>query len=338
MSELSNKPIPQDALSFAAPITFAAAGGDEPRRRKFSGVAYSGDVIKPHYYWGAVIFDLATTTVDQRIPVLIEHDRAQRAGFASLTIGTDRIDIGDGVLIDESDAGHQVITEADAGFPWQLSIHIEPEVVHFIDTGTTATVNGRTVSGPCHIFKNSRIREVSFTPTGADHRTSATVFTHTTPEVPVMSDPNAERIEKLTQQVTQLSAQVQTLTTERDTAVTERDTARTELNNVQMSTRKDAVKTLFTAIGREFTDDAAKPYLAMPADQFAAVSADLQAARPAPNLPANLFNEQATGGAVQSTDPNAIVLAAQQFQAKAKAEGRDIPLHEAIRFVTKKAA
>lgn len=331
MNELPSKPIPQDALSFAAPITFAAAGADEPRRRKFSGVAYSGDVIKPHYYWGAVIFDLSTTTVDERIPVLIEHDRAQRAGFASLTIGTDRIDIGDGVLIDESDAGHQVITEADAGFPWQLSIHIEPEVVHFIDGGQTATVNGRLVSGPCHVFKNSRIREVSFTPTGADHRTSATVFTHTTPEVPVMSDPNANRIAELEQQVTQLSAQVQTLTSERDTA-------RAELQDHQMSVRKEAVKTLFAAIGREFTDAAAAPYLAMPADQFAAVSSDMQAARPAPAAPANLFSEQATGGAASSTDPNAIALAAQQFQAKAKAEGRDVPYHEAVRFVTKKAA
>jgi hypothetical protein len=160
----------ETALRFAAPFEFEASPGG---LRRIKGVAYSGDLLR-HPYWGAVIFDLSTTEAPKPVPVLIEHDRAQRAGVCSLTIGK-RIDIADGHLL-ANDAGRAVAAEADAGFPWQLSVHIEPREVQMLSAGESVDVNGRKVEGPAAVFRNSLIREVSFTPTGVDSNTSAAVF------------------------------------------------------------------------------------------------------------------------------------------------------------------
>lgn len=84
----STRNVPLDALRFdAAPIALAASEADAPRR--FDGVAYSGEVIANHYFWGNVVFDLASTRAAERVPILIEHDRSQRAGVGQLTISQD---------------------------------------------------------------------------------------------------------------------------------------------------------------------------------------------------------------------------------------------------------
>jgi len=166
--------IPQDAFYFKTqPITIIEQA-EKTFPRAFSGIAYSGDVIH-HGHWGNVIFDLSTTkTPHEKTPILIEHDRAQRAGFASLAF-TDKIEIVNGQLID-TPHGHAVADEADAGFPWQMSVHIQPGSVDELKAGKTVTVNGRDVTGPVAVFRDSIIREVSFTPTGVDYQTTAAVF------------------------------------------------------------------------------------------------------------------------------------------------------------------
>ncbi|MBZ0222303.1 MAG: hypothetical protein K8F35_04685 [Dokdonella sp.] len=121
----STRQVPAAALHFdaASPLTLAATADSSDAPRVFAGVAYSGDVIRNHFFWGNVIFDLASTSAPERVPVLIEHDRAQRAGVGQLAIGENiRID---GTLLANA-SGQAIASEADAGFPWQLSVHIEP--------------------------------------------------------------------------------------------------------------------------------------------------------------------------------------------------------------------
>ena len=50
------------------------------KKRTFSGVAYSGEVITDHWYWDRVIFDLDSMQLKGRIPALLEHRSSQRAG------------------------------------------------------------------------------------------------------------------------------------------------------------------------------------------------------------------------------------------------------------------
>lgn len=79
----TTRKIPAAALHFDASTTVFAEAADG--LRKFSGVAYAGGVITGHFYWGRVAFDLATTRFAERVPILIEHDRSQRAGFGRIS-------------------------------------------------------------------------------------------------------------------------------------------------------------------------------------------------------------------------------------------------------------
>src|SRR5690606_32537707 len=58
---------------------------------------------------------------------------------------------------------------------WQMSIGASIEKVVFLEEGETASVNGRRVSGPAYIVRQSTLNEVSFVALGADDNTSAKV-------------------------------------------------------------------------------------------------------------------------------------------------------------------
>ena len=255
----------------AASVDIAAADTTPGSKRKVTGVAYSGEVVT-HPWAGRVVFDLSTTNAPDKMPLLVEHDRAQRAGVGKLSINDDNITVDDGYLLPNV-AGNAVAADADAGFPWQLSVHIQPGVVDTIGTGENATVNGKKVEGPLSIFRNSLIREVSFTPTGVDANTSAAVFSAravTAPALtkdPAMSEQNlneavAAAIKPVQASLDAATANVTTVTAERDAALAELEKLRTENAKVATEARLSAVKSLFSDTGREFSDAAAAPYLA----------------------------------------------------------------------------
>lgn len=98
-------------------------------KRKFAGVAYSGNVIKDHWYWGHVVFDMSTISVDKKLPALIDHDRSQRCGYVTQSsISNDRGLFVEGNLLSNT-SGQSVANDSDEGFPWQMSVHIEPSNV-----------------------------------------------------------------------------------------------------------------------------------------------------------------------------------------------------------------
>jgi hypothetical protein len=164
-----------ESFRFAAEAPATIAAGKEGAARRFEGVAYSGDVIKGHFYWGDVVFDLSSTKAAQKLPMLVGHDNEKIAGFSdSVKIGQ-QIDIA-GALSSKTPFGQEVAALSDEGFPWQMSVRIEPAQVDEVGKGKSVQVNGRTFSGPITVFRNSVIREVSFTPTGWDAQTSATAM------------------------------------------------------------------------------------------------------------------------------------------------------------------
>ena len=78
------------------------------------------------------------------------------------------------------------------------------------------------------------------------------------------------------------------------------DSAETALRQHQAEARMSAVKTLFDETGKTFSEEAAKPYLAMDEVTFAAVSQDIKSVRP--QAPDHMFTHQATGGADPTGD------------------------------------
>ncbi|WP_295581410.1 hypothetical protein [uncultured Lamprocystis sp.] len=278
------------AYQFEAPaptLDPADANAKDPTsRRRFSGVAYSGDVIPDHWAWGNLVIDLASIVLLDPCPVLLNHERDIPVGVGALAVAANALMVA-GTLL--SNASAQVLAQnADEGFPWQLSVHADPGSVEEIAPGTQVQLNGRTFFGPLTIFRQSRIRELSFTPTGYDHRTRADVLSRPPPlinEAPTMAAPETNPA-----LVAELTAQVTTLTARAEAAETALATERT-------ASRTREVETLFSSLGRPCPEKLMPHYLALPAEAFADFAADLRAASK-PAAPSHLFSEQAVG------DPN----------------------------------
>ena len=289
-----------------APVSPSSAG--TPAVRSFAGVAYSGGVIKGHYAWGNVVFDLATLQVPQKFAALINHDTNARCGFVTAHQISDQTGLTvQGSLLSSAE-GQRVALDSDAGFPWQMSVHIEPGSIDEIGQGSTALVNGQQLSGPLTIFRNARIREVSFCAVGYDAATSATAFAFTTafkPQVALhasittpgetpMSQTPAERI-------AELETQNAALTTQRDTLLVASAAA-------LKASRSQELTGVFSKLGLPASEADLAPFIGMDANAYSAVvntfSKTVQAAtnaasatKPGTGLSPALFSHQVTNGA-----------------------------------------
>lgn len=143
--------------------------------RKFSGVAYSGKVIKNHPFWGNLAFDVSTMKSKGKIPILQNHSLDKVVGSGSLSF-SDKV-----VVNGEISAVTQYGRESydlikDEGFPMQESVYIEPAQIITLKQGEKMTVNGHEIEGAGTVFVGGVIKEVSLTPLGADSETSTTIF------------------------------------------------------------------------------------------------------------------------------------------------------------------
>jgi hypothetical protein len=166
MDELKN--VPRKALQFGSEFIF------DEEKSKFEGVAYSGEMIKDHFFWGNLVFDIDSISSKDTIPVLQEHDRKLRAGKGKLKKEDSMLKI-DGSIMNTS-AGREIKELSNDGFPWEMSVHIEPSRVDTYHSGTKVNVNNRTFEGPVTVFRDSVVREVSFVTLGADPNTSGHAF------------------------------------------------------------------------------------------------------------------------------------------------------------------
>lgn len=298
------KNIPNEAYHFKInPVPIITSM--ETKKRQFAGVAYSGGMIKGHGYWDAVIFDLSTTkAANDKIPVLIEHDRDQRAGFASLDIMPDKIEVKDGILLN-NEHGKAVALESDEGFPWQLSIHIKPGRIEELQAGSSTIVNGQAITGSAVIFRDNMIREVSFTPTGADHQTHAQAFSASNQNLNQGEIGKMDELKQLKDEIEGLKASVAASEGKATAAETRAQAAEGLLVQKEKEQRFSILKEVLDA---NLTEQAAAPYMAMDAITFGAVIADLKKFKAA--LPAALFAAQATSGKSSATDEVAANLAA----------------------------
>lgn len=251
------------------------------KKRTFSGVAYSGEVITDHWYWKQVIFDLDSMQIKGRIPALLEHSSYQRAGaIESHSISHESGLTVNGILL-SNEFGTQVATDSDDGFPWQMSVRIEPASIDEIQAGNTVTVNGKLLHGPITVFRGGRIREVSFCALGADENTMAVAASH---------NPNNPQEDTNVTELEQLKAANQQLTTERDNAVSELKKFQAEKRNDDISALEKELKTQFSAEDKTaYTamDDASFSFTAKQLRQFSGKNT------PANNVTSNLFTHQA---------------------------------------------
>lgn len=272
-------------------VQLAAASTDNTAPRTFSGVAHSG---KPFVYKGQrAIVDLSTLSHKDAVPALLLHDRAARVGVGRLAVGADGLTIS-GTLLD-NEHGKQVAAEADQGFPWQMSAHIDPARVESLPAGKTANVNGQTVTGPILILRDSDVREVSFTPTGVDKSTHATVLgDDDDPENPNPQEKTVT-LEEALAKIAELEKQVETLKKTNDELAKEKEDLAAENRAAQVDAQLSAAGYVKTKDDKGWQGLSGKTYevlLAADAETAKAMIADL-----APK------NEQAAGWLMSETHP-----------------------------------
>lgn len=288
------------------------------KKRTFSGVAYSGEVITDHWYWDRIIFDLDSMQIKGRIPALLDHLTRQRAG----AINSHSIDHQNGLTVSgdlmSNEFGTQVAQDSDDGFPWQMSVRIEPSAVEEIQAGASVTVNGKVHQGPITVFRGGRIREVSFCALGADDNTNAVAASHSPKNFNQPEDTNVTELEQAQAKAKALQDQVDALT---------------EQNKQFAAAKREAeISALGKDLGKEFSaedveemkklDDSAFAFSAKQLRQFSAGSQQPPATPQTQQTPsvnpafAHLFTHQANPGqGGQAPQGSALDQAFNQFMA-----------------------
>ena len=282
MPELQEKP--KDQFCFELGQFAVEQPVEGKKKRTFTGVAYSGEPILDHWYWERVIFDLDSIQIKGRIPALLEHRSSQRAG----AINSHSVDYAQGLVISgdlmSNEFGSQVAQDSDDGFPWQMSVRIEPSSTEEIAADQAVTVNGKTYQGPITVFRGGRIREVSFCALGADDNTNAVAASHNPTQQP-KEDTNVDLVQAQAK-ITELEGQVNTLT---------------EQNKQFAAAKREAeITALSKDLGKEFSaeditemknlDESAFAFSAKHLRQFSATQPQKS------QLPDYLTKHQAQGG------------------------------------------
>ena len=265
---------------------------EEGQKRKFKGTAYAGGRVDGHWYWGrsGVVFDLDGIEIDKPTALLEEHFGSSRIGVVQAVDTNGKIDVSGDFLTNAK--AQEIVQDSDDGFPFQMSMMIDPGSIEEVSQGKSVTVNGQSFEGPITIFRQNRIREFTICSTGADRNTSIKAFSGKANPNPTKEDTNVTELEKAQAKITELEGQVNTLT---------------EQNKQFAAAKREAeITALGKDLGKEFSaeditemknlDDSAFTFSAKHLRQFAATKPPEQKTPAVPSHLTHLFNHQATAG------------------------------------------
>lgn len=325
-------------VAFSAPAQFAAAATDGTRR--FAAIAYGGGVVTDHPLFDRVAFDLSSTKFGMPAPMLREHEH--EVGVIETVGMTGKVTIDGKLFSDVDERAKNIADKADRGMPWQVSVRIKPGKIDQFKAGSKVTLNGQVFDGPLTVFRNNRIRECSFCALGADDTTSAEIFTIGGDGPRSLGAPGMEFTHTQADIDAAVAAAVAIEKANTAAEKTRADALQAQFSAQRSATRTATLKDLFTASGREFKDELAKPYLDMTDEQFAASTDLFKGQKPA--IDPALFKEQAKGAGgeeVNLESTTSIVAAAERFMVDQAKLGKDISVADAVshvKFTAKKAA
>jgi hypothetical protein len=172
--------VPKGALRFVDVDchAFAVKDGTEAKP-KLNMVAYTGGIIKGHWYWGNLAIDLSGMKFPlKRYPILEDHRTDKKIAFTvkpvivegKLTIDPDKTEFVD----TEESAEFQRLSKE--GFPYQSSIYAVPEAVERLEEGVAVDVNGFKMKGPGTVWRQSVFKEASVCVFGWDSQTQSSAF------------------------------------------------------------------------------------------------------------------------------------------------------------------
>lgn len=185
---------------------------EEGQKRKFKGTAYAGGCVDGHWYWGrsGVVFDLDGIEIDKPAALLEEHFSSSRIGVVQTVDTNGKIDVSGDFLTNAK--AQEIVQDSDDGFPFQMSMMIDPGSIEEVSQGKTVTVNGQVFEGPITIFRQNRIREFTICSTGADRNTSIKAFSgkaNPNPTIKEDTDVDLEQAQAKIQELEQKNAQLE---------------------------------------------------------------------------------------------------------------------------------
>ena len=256
----------------------------ESKKRKFKGVAYAGGRVDGHWYWGrsGVVFDLDGIEIDKPTALLEEHFSSGRVGVVKQVSTTGKIEV-EGDFLSNTKA-KEIVQDSDDGFPFQMSMYIDPGSIEEVSNGKSVVVNGQTFEGPITVFRQNRIREFTICTTGADRNTSINAFSGK--QQTKQEDTNVTELEQAKEAQKQAEKQ--------------RDDALAELNKFKADQRAENIASLQKELNTTFSAEDLKSYTDMDDAVFAFTTKQLRqfsATQPQKSqLPDYLTKHQAQGG------------------------------------------
>lgn len=278
----------------------------ESKKRKFKGVAYAGGRVDGHWYWGrsGVVFDLDGIEIDKPTALLEEHFSSGRVGVVKQVSTTGKIEV-EGDFLSNTKA-KEIVQDSDDGFPFQMSMYIDPGSIEEVSNGKSVVVNGQTFEGPIIVFRQNRIREFTICTTGADRNTSINAFSGK--QQTKQEDTNVTELEQAKEAQKQAEKQ--------------RDDALAELNKFKADQRAENIASLQKELNTTFSAEDLKSYTDMDDAVFAFTAKQLRQfsgkqESQKQGLPSHLFSHQANGDqgqGGQQGDKHRFTAAAEKFQ------------------------
>jgi len=151
-------------------ITPATEG--KPRTLKM--VAYSGKIIKGHWYWGDLVIDTSGLKMAKKnIPILQDHATEEKIGFGSFIVDDKHAIVNEDMTFVDTPFAAEFIKLSDQGFPYEASIQARPSKIQRLTEDEETEVNGFMMKGPGTVWRESVLKECSVVTFGSDANTKS---------------------------------------------------------------------------------------------------------------------------------------------------------------------
>jgi len=168
--------ISKGALHFMDRDCFAKVNVTDDGKDHMDMVAYSGGIIKDHWYWNNLAIDLdGMEFPNPKYPVLENHETSRKIGFSGKPTIDGALRINNVEFV-ETPESLEFRSLSKKGFPYEASIYAKPTVVERVSEGAKVEVNGFSLRGPGTVWRKCIYKEASVCVHGFDSNTKATAF------------------------------------------------------------------------------------------------------------------------------------------------------------------
>ncbi len=149
---------------------------EDPKSKQpsFSMLAYNGG--KLGQWFGMVAVDLSDINIPAPTPILFSHNDCDPLGHGTVNNNGKQLR-ANGVIdfMETSENARKVVEGGKKNFPWQASIGANPGHIDKADDGEEFELNGQKLKGPCYIFRQTDLKEISIVVNGADSNTATKI-------------------------------------------------------------------------------------------------------------------------------------------------------------------